>query len=472
MTSFTFGGLILNVLLATYWTLPHSGGLSSYVFYLKDNLEKLGHSVDVFSHHPSYKTYYTWDGTVSVPKKTIRKLIRSELHRIFNQDIEDMHDWIQEMEIERYSFELACSSLDLNHYDVIHVQDVVSAIAFSRVKPRNVGLIATIHGRFTKEFYLSRIIEGEGSRSWCYSHHQEQLGIESCDTVIFPSKWIENTLLQSVGTCNTIVVPYGMNVDWFLSAMSNESVELTVPEKTHIISCVARLIDYKGHKDLILSLQTLLTERSDWICWLVGDGPIRTELQLMVHDLGLSEHVLFLGSRNDVPELLQRTDIFVLPTHIENLPYSVMEAQLAGKPVIVTNVGGIPEMVVHQQSGLIYPVGDFNKLYRYIKLLLEDETLRKKLGNHAKQFALTKWPIGHMTKSILEVYKHVNTSTCEVRKPMEDRQRVPDTGPTIDKKLLIENPLVVNNDILKKIVLSLPDDYVIPDPLLLDKVKH
>ncbi|WP_231571056.1 glycosyltransferase family 4 protein [Gordoniibacillus kamchatkensis] len=174
-----------------------------------------------------------------------------------------------------------------------------------------------------------------------------------------------------------------------------------------VLVCPARLVHVKGHKHLFEALALLKGERSDWVCWLLGDGPLRDELTQQCRALGLGEHVQFLGTRSDVPAILGSADVFVLPSLQENLPFSVMEAQIAGKAIVVSDAGGIPEMVEHGTTGLISPAGQSEPMFHNLKRVLADDVLRKRLGEQAKQWAMHHWSIETMMKKTLDVYDSV-----------------------------------------------------------------
>ena len=113
---------------------------------------------------------------------------------------------------------------------------------------------------------------------------------------------------------------------------------------------------------------------------LVGDGRERTDLQLRAQGLGLNGSVRFLGIREDIPELIATCDLMVLASHQEGLPMVVLEAMAAGKPVIATRVGALPEVVRHQQTGLIVPPGDAERLAEALLALSMDSVQRRRLG--------------------------------------------------------------------------------------------
>lgn len=123
------------------------------------------------------------------------------------------------------------------------------------------------------------------------------------------------------------------------------------------------------------------------------------------NELGLQKEVLFLGKRDDIPALLHLSDIFVLPSLIENQSVSLIESQIAGKAAIVSDSGGLPEMVDHKVTGLLTPVGDITALADNLEKLLRDDTYRTKLGANAKKWGIEHWSMDSMIKQMIKQYE-------------------------------------------------------------------
>ncbi|MOA45085.1 N,N'-diacetylbacillosaminyl-diphospho-undecaprenol alpha-1,3-N-acetylgalactosaminyltransferase [compost metagenome] len=97
----------------------------------------------------------------------------------------------------------------------------------------------------------------------------------------------------------------------------------------------------------------------------------------------------------------------MLPSIQDNLPFSVMEAQVAGKPIVVSDAGGIPEMVSHEITGLISPVGQSEPMFQNLLRLMEDGDLRRRLGKQARQWALEQWSTHTLMQRTMSVYASV-----------------------------------------------------------------
>ncbi len=398
----------MKILLATYWYLPHVGGVSTYVDNMQRSLQSLGHSVDVLAHHPDMQHYYMPNNGRSLKKTKIKDVVYEKVLRFYDQQLPLVDDWIRWREIERYSYETAVTVFGLD-YDLILTQDIVSTRALWRVKPNHVPLIATIHGCLALEYLVSGEVSGRGSLAWKYAAAEEYYGAVSSDATIVPTAWLKGVLTRDFGIAQDrlTVIPYGMDIDQFLRQV-RRAPALHRPHGKKLIVCPARLVPVKGHKHLLDALGRLRTERGDWVCWLMGDGPERGALEQQSRSLGLQDHVVFLGGRNDVPSLLNQADIFVLPSVQDNHPFAVMEAQVLGKALVVSDAGGIPEMVAHGKTGLVAQAGSADELHSHLRHLLADDDHRRVLGRAARKWALDQWSVQTMIDRTLAVYaRHV-----------------------------------------------------------------
>jgi len=146
-----------------------------------------------------------------------------------------------------------------------------------------------------------------------------------------------------------------------------------------VVTTVARLAEHKGHCFLIKAAQRLM-HLPDLCFLIVGEGPLKELLVQDVKDSGMEDRFLFLGFREDIPYILSKTDIFVLPSLFEGLPLTVLEAMAAGKPVIASNVSGIVEEVRNGETGILIPPGDPVALSKAIEMLARDPEKRKQMG--------------------------------------------------------------------------------------------
>ncbi|GAB7055250.1 MULTISPECIES: glycosyltransferase [unclassified Paenibacillus] len=393
-----------KILLATYWYLPHVGGVDVYVRLLKEQLERAGHQVDVLAHHPDMAHYYLVNGGEMVEKWPIKSVIYDKVMRFFQRFLSHVDPWIRYREIERYCFEVAASLFDLKQYDVIHTQDIISTRALSRVKPPSTALVATIHGLLAKEHLISGEIRSKESLAWKYASDEEYYGCISADSTIVPAHWLRRELAQfGVPPQMLTVIPYGMDTQAFEDRLKQPFTGQADKKGAFTISCIARLVPVKGHRILLGALRRLTSDPS-WHCWLIGDGPLHNDIQQLIIDYALTERVTLLGDQTNVPYLLNQSDLMVLPSLQDNLPFSIMEAQLSGVPIVASNAGGIPEMIQHEKTGLLFEVDQEEELAHRLVSMMNDPLLRESLAAQAKEWALKQWSSVTLIERTMAVY--------------------------------------------------------------------
>ncbi|MDI6603932.1 MAG: glycosyltransferase family 4 protein [Thermoanaerobacteraceae bacterium] len=197
------------------------------------------------------------------------------------------------------------------------------------------------------------------------------------------------------------------NSTYKINSTLNLRKEYNLPAESLIVGSVARLIPSKGIQDLV-NAANLLRDINNLYFIVAGDGPMMTELKKMVNYHKL-ENFIFTGFRDDIPDFLRNLDIFVLPSHQEGFGLSIIEAMFQGKPVIATNVGGIPEILKNSSYGIIINSGDVNALSKYIKKLVNDSELRKKLSQFGKEYVINKFSCEKMYREIDSIYENL---TC------------------------------------------------------------
>jgi len=179
---------------------------------------------------------------------------------------------------------------------------------------------------------------------------------------------------------------------------------LGIENSARIIGHVARLHHQKGQRYLLEAFEQVLKRYPDTVLLIVGDGPLRNELETLASDLRLADHVRFLGFRQDVPNILSVIDLFVLSSLWEGLPIVLLEAMAMGKPVVSTDVDGIRELIVQRQEGLLAPPKNPARLAEAMSALLMDHGLADDLGRRAHNKIYTHYGVEQMVKAIETVY--------------------------------------------------------------------
>ncbi|MCM3186889.1 glycosyltransferase family 4 protein [Priestia megaterium] len=400
----------MKILLATFWEVPHVGGVWNYMQQLKQELEGLGHEVDLLGHGIGNKSVHIVNRNLEIVKDELSLLEELEQHEK-NNPILYKDPVVKFYEKERIGYTRGVARLDINQYDLIHTQDVVATACIRSLKTITTPMVATIHGCVAHELnrYTKDILKAPTADiATKYFNELEHTGAMAADCTIVANNWLKEILIQEFGVeeAQLKVFHYGYDIASFFKRMQTPS-KIHPPVGQQVIIYTGRLAEIKGIHHLLTALSELKKIKKGWVCWIVGDGDQKAELKAQSRALGLGKRVLFLGNRNDVPALLSLANIFVLPSLIENQPLSVIEAQIAKKPVIVSDAGGLPEMVQHGSTGLISPAGNTTLLCKNLYDLLINATYRDKLGANAQEWALKHWSQKDAVQKVLEVYENV-----------------------------------------------------------------
>ncbi|MCK5512598.1 MAG: glycosyltransferase family 4 protein, partial [Thermodesulfovibrionia bacterium] len=180
--------------------------------------------------------------------------------------------------------------------------------------------------------------------------------------------------------------------------------ELRVGQDTMLVGMIGRLEPVKGPEYFIEAIY-FITEKFPEVRFLIaGDGALRNELEFRCKKLNIFDKLIFTGWREDVPEILSVLDIVVVPSLNEAVGRILIEAGACGKPVVATRVGGIPEVVQDNQTGILVPPRDAYELARAVISLLEDKNKRQKMGETAKNWVDDKFSASRMVKGFSDLY--------------------------------------------------------------------
>lgn len=180
--------------------------------------------------------------------------------------------------------------------------------------------------------------------------------------------------------------------------------ELGLPPQARLIGAVGRLWPQKRVKDLIWAADLLKSIRDDAHLVIVGDGPQRARLERYRRQNEITDRVHFLGERGDVPALLRQFDLVWLGSEYEGQSNAILEAMAAGLPVIATDIPGNRDLVVPDQTGYLVPVGDRFEFARRTHWLLEDESLRQRLGQAGRQRVASEFTVAQMVQRHAALY--------------------------------------------------------------------
>ena len=183
--------------------------------------------------------------------------------------------------------------------------------------------------------------------------------------------------------------------------------EIGVENDCFLVVTAGRLVPVKGHTYLITALAQVITAIPNIRLVFLGDGELRGDLSGQVKTLGLEKHVLFPGMRSDVPEIISCSDLFVLPSVNEGFGVVLLEAMAMRCPIVATNVGGVPEVVLDGETGILVPPGDPVPLARGIIQLLKDPSIALKMAECGYQRLKACFDIRETVSKTEHLYKEL-----------------------------------------------------------------
>ena len=221
----------------------------------------------------------------------------------------------------------------------------------------------------------------------------------------------DQSLAANIGKPDQYVTVYsGMNTAPFLNPPRSRDIvraELGLKNDDVAVGTIARLFDLKGHDDL-LEMAPELCARFPKLKFLwIGDGLLRGQFEKQIADMNLNDRFILTGlvPPTKIPELTNAMDILVHPSRREGLARALPQGQLAGCPVIAYDIDGNREGLLEGQSGFAVAPFDKQDLGRRLAMLLEDEPLRKKMGQVGRQFALSRFDTKVMVAGLDQVYR-------------------------------------------------------------------
>ncbi|QZP22922.1 Glycosyltransferase involved in cell wall bisynthesis [Pseudomonas sp. NFPP04] len=206
-------------------------------------------------------------------------------------------------------------------------------------------------------------------------------------------------LRSGVGSADLIVTIHNG-----MPSVEDSSATKVASEITRLIM-VARFDAPKDHAFLVRALASLT--RNDWAMEFVGDGPTMSKVKQLVAELDLADKIFFPGACSDVSERLSRSDVFCLISNWEGLPLTVLEAMRSGLPVIASGVGGVPEAVKQQETGILVAKHDHEGLVYALDALIGSRELRSKMGILGKSRFSSDFTFELMLQRTITVYSEV-----------------------------------------------------------------
>ena len=188
-----------------------------------------------------------------------------------------------------------------------------------------------------------------------------------------------------------------------------------IPAGAIVVGTVGRVAPAKDYVTLVKAARTAIAaEPVKLIFLIVGDHSIipehrehYEEISRLIGEAGLSSNFVFTGFQSDVAKFLDIMDIFVLSTHQEGLPLVILEAMANGKPVIATDVDGVPEIVSHDKTGLLFPHEDDTALSRQILSLIRDRPRANRLAAASREAVASQWSARRFGRDVAALYRRM-----------------------------------------------------------------
>lgn len=205
-----------------------------------------------------------------------------------------------------------------------------------------------------------------------------------------------------------LTIPLGIDIERYSKneeARGRLRGEFGIDDKTVLIGTVSRAEPVKGLRYLVEAMPQVIRRVPGVMVLVVGGGSQLDDLKKTAIELGIHDHVIFEGIREDIPEILSAIDIFVLPSISEGMPLALLEAMASGKPVIGSKVGGIPELIEDGLTGYLVPPGDPNRLAGSIVKLSVDHELMRSMGREARRKVEEKYNVKVQVERLVNLYE-------------------------------------------------------------------
>lgn len=318
----------------------------------------------------------------------VRRLTKSGINVLVIQDPDDT------IAVAALAAHLAEVRADIVHAHMYRAETVATraVMALGQAGQRKPYVVATIHS--------SRIRSAEDQQ------HLRQL-TPRMDRLIAVSRAIERKLVDEERTTIPVTLIYN-GVD--LQRYDNQEACCTLPEEygmvpgAQIVGVVARLEPEKGHPTLLEAWPAVLGAAPNTYLLIVGEGSQRETLEAQARALGVGHRVIFTGRRDDVPSVTAALDVAVLPSYREAQGVVILEAMALSRPVVASNVGGIPEMIQDGVTGLLVPPHDPVSLAVAIVRLLTNHPLADTLGRAGHDLVHDRFCIELMVAATETIY--------------------------------------------------------------------
>jgi L-malate glycosyltransferase len=277
--------------------------------------------------------------------------------------------------------------------------------------------------------YLAREIVGNGLKIVTTLHGTDitlvglepsflpvmKFSIEKSDGVTAVSRFLREKTTTNYGINKVIeVIPNFVDTEKYKRMPSEEICEKFAPEGEKILVHTSNFRTIKRVQDVIKIFHEVRKKVPSKLI-LAGDGPDRSSCELLVRELGLQQHVKFLGKQLELVPILSASDVFLMPSQSESFGLSALEAMSCGVPVVSSSVGGLPELQVHGETGYIAEIGDIERMARYAVELLTNEPKHALFSANARRRAVEHFEVSKIVGQYEAYLEQCLDPTANVR---------------------------------------------------------
>ena len=280
--------------------------------------------------------------------------------------------------------------------DLIHAHDP-HAVSMASMA------LSTMSGRRRPALVIARRVDFHLKRNAFSRWKYQQVDAAICSSDAIRDMVVEDGIAASAA----FTVHEGVQVER-IEALPRADVckELWLPPGSPTVGNIAALVPHKGQRYLIDAAQAVVRTVPDAHVLIFGEGELRPALSRQIKHLGLEHRVQLAGFRPDILSLLKGLDVFAMSSLTEGLGTSILDAMAASKPVVGTTAGGIPEAVEDGVTGILVPPHNAAALADAIVRLLQDEALRRRMGEAGLERVRARFSVDRMVDETLAVYEH------------------------------------------------------------------
>lgn len=284
-------------------------------------------------------------------------------------------------------------------------RNVIDLVHLHSANAHGLAILAVLLGNKTS-MILSRRVIFPIKQNWFSRYKYNHSYIKK---IICVSDAVKEIIRREINDKNKCITIYdGINLSKFSRTHNSYlRAHYNLSNSTILIGNIAALSADKGLFTFIDSAKILINEGLNAKFFIIGTGELQGNLQNYISQHQLNHSVFLTGFLSDMPHIIPELDIVVMSSEKEGLGSSLLDAMACGTPVIATATGGIPEIVIHEQTGLLAPVGDATAIANQIKKILDNPSLKQRLIHNAFQHLQNHFTIEKMGENTLKVYQEI-----------------------------------------------------------------